>query len=105
MANDITLYAMSPHMHLRGKDATYVVTYPDGIEEVLLRVPRYDFNWQTRYELVAPKRIPVGSTIKAIGHFDNSLRNRHNPAPHKAVYLAEQSWDETFNCFIEYSVN
>ena len=98
--DDVTLYAMSPHMHLRGKDTTYVVTYPDGQEEVFLSVPRYDFNWQLHYELVEPLKIPAGSTIKTVGHFDNSLRNRWNPAPDKEVYLAEQSWDEMYNGFI-----
>jgi hypothetical protein len=74
--DDVTLYAMSPHMHLRGKDMTYVVTYPDGREEILLSVPKFDFNWQLHYELQEPKKIPAGSTIKSVGHFDNSVRNR-----------------------------
>jgi hypothetical protein len=104
-ADDITLYAMSPHMHLRGKDATYVVTYPDGREEVILSVPKYDFNWQLHYELKEPKKIPAGSTIKSVGHFDNSVQNRYNPAPQKEVYWAEQSWDEMFNSFMEYSID
>ena len=103
--DDVTLYAMSPHMHLRGKDATYVVTYPDGREEVILSVPKYDFNWQLHYELQEPLKIPAGSTIKSVAHFDNSLQNRYNPAPQKEVYWAEQSWDEMFNSFIEYSID
>jgi len=103
--DDVTLYAMSPHMHLRGKDATYLVTYPDGTEEIVLSVPKYDFNWQLHYELKEPKQIPAGSTIKSVGHFDNSLRNRYNPAPDKEVYWAEQSWDEMFNSFMYYSID
>ncbi len=103
--DDVTLYAMSPHMHLRGKDTTYVVTYPDGREEVVLSVPNYDFNWQLHYELVEPLKIPAGSTIKTVGHFDNSLKNRWNPAPDKEVYWVEQSWDEMYNGFIYYSID
>jgi hypothetical protein len=34
----------------------YTLTWPDGREEVLLDVPKYDFNWQTYYELTAPKK-------------------------------------------------
>ena len=71
--DDVTLYILWPHMHLRGKDMTFVVTYPDGREEVILHVPNYDFNWQLPYELDAPLRIPAGSTMKTIGHFDNSI--------------------------------
>jgi hypothetical protein len=97
LKQDVTLHGMSPHMHLRGKDITYLVTYPDGREEVMLNVPRYDFNWQLYYELAQPLKIPAGSKITALAHYDNSLKNRHNPAPDKEVYWAEQSWDEMFN--------
>ena len=38
-------------MHLRGKSMKYTLTLPDGREEVLLDVPKYDFNWQLYYEL------------------------------------------------------
>ena len=46
---DVTLNTMQPHMHLRGKDMTYIANYPDGREEILLSVPKYDFNWQNTY--------------------------------------------------------
>lgn len=98
-----TLYALSPHMHLRGKDMTYVLTYPDGREEVVLRVPRYDFNWQLHYELDTPLKIPAGSKMIAIAHYDNSPKNPYNPAPEKTVYWSEQSWDEMNVALIEIS--
>ncbi len=87
-----TLYALSPHMHLRGKDITYTLTYPDGRDEILLRVPKYDFNWQFHYELETPLRIPAGSKMAAIAHFDNSPKNQYNPAPERSVFWGEQSW-------------
>ncbi len=40
------LLSFFPHMHLRGKAYRYELTYPDQRREVLLNVPRYDFNWQ-----------------------------------------------------------
>ncbi len=101
---DTTVFALSPHMHLRGKDFTYVLVRPDGSEELLLNVPRYDFNWQTFYELEEPLVIPAGSKIVSTAHFDNSFRNRYNPSPDKEVYWAEQSWDEMFIPFFEYGV-
>jgi len=39
-----------------------------------------------------------------VGYYDNSVKNRYNPAPDKEVYWAEQSWDEMFNPFFEYGV-
>ena len=103
--DDVTLYGLWPHMHLRGKDMTFIATYPDGREEVLLHVPQYDFQWQLQYELATPVRLPAGSTIKAIGHYDNSAANKYNPAPDKPVYWSEQSSDEMFNGWMELSVD
>ena len=101
----ITLYNLWPHMHLRGKDMMWIVTWPDGTDEVILSVPKYDFNWQLQYELDEPLRLPAGSKLTAVGHYDNSLRNRYNPAPEREVYWAEQSWDEMFIPYIEYTVD
>ena len=52
-------------MHLRGKDMTFSVTYPDGREEILLNVPKYSFNWQLIYALENPLKIPAGSVLRA----------------------------------------
>jgi hypothetical protein len=101
----ITLYAFAPHMHLRGKDIKYTLVWPDGRRQVLLDVPRFDFNWQLHYELAEPLKIPAGSKIIAVAHYDNSVKNRYNPAPDKEVYWSEQSWDEMFIPWFEYTVD
>jgi hypothetical protein len=103
--DDITLYGLSPHMHLRGKDIQYLIVYPDGRQQPLLSVPKYDFNWQLYYDLEQPLKIPAGSKIVAAGHYDNSTKNRYNPAPEKEVFWSEQSWDEMYEPYIEYSVD
>jgi hypothetical protein len=103
--DDVTVYGLWPHMHFRGKDMTFIATYPDGREDVLLHVPKYDFRWQLQYELVKPVHLPAGSTIKAIGHYDNSIGNKYNPAPDRPVHWSEQSWDEMFNGWMEWSVD
>ena len=82
-----TLYALSPHMHLRGKDMTFILIHPDGREEILLSVPKFDFNWQLIYELETPVSCQPGSRLRAIAHYDNSTANRYNPAPDKEVQL------------------
>ncbi len=101
----ITLYALSPHMHVRGKDMKWVVTWPDGRDETILDVPNYDFNWQLNYELDSPLRLPSGSKITAVAHYDNSPKNRYNPAPEKEVYWSDQSWDEMFIPYLEYAID
>ena len=103
--NDVTVHLMWAHMHTRGQEMTYLVTYPDGREEVLLSVPNYNFNWQQFYQLETPVKIPAGSTLKTIGSYDNSVANRWNPAPQKEVYWSEQSWDEMYLSFIDFTVD
>ena len=78
-------------------DMTFIATYPDGREEVLLHVPNYRFEWQLQYQLAEPRHLPAGTTIKTIGHYDNSARNRLNPRPEAAVGWSEQTRDEMFN--------
>ena len=92
----VTLYGLTPHLHFRGKSMKYVLTLPDGSDEVLLNVPKYDFNWQSYYELATPRHLPAGSKVTVTTLFDNSVKNRYNPAPEKSVYWSEQSWDEMY---------
>lgn len=101
----ITLYALTPHMHLRGKSMKWWVTYPDGREEVILDVPNYDFNWQIQYELEKPLKIPAGSKITNVAIYDNSPKNKWNPAPEKEVFWSEQSWDEMYQPTTQFSVD
>ena len=77
----------------------------DGREQTILDVPKFDFNWQIQYELAEPLHIPAGSKILGIGKYDNSPKNRWNPAPNLPVYWSEQSWDEMYQPFTEYSVD
>ena len=91
---DSLLLAMFPHMHLRGKSFRYEATYPDGTTEILLDVPRYDFNWQNSYEYGEPKLIPAGTKLHCVAHFDNSENNLANPDPTATVKWGDQTWEE-----------
>ncbi len=94
IAEDIRLTTLTPHMHLRGKAFRYEALYPDGRREILLDVPRYDFNWQLRYELEEPVLLPKGSVLECSATFDNSEKNLNNPDPGATVTWGEQSWEE-----------
>jgi hypothetical protein len=102
---DITIFNFQVHMHLRGKDMKIVAVYPDGREDVLVSVPKYNFEWQLFYELEKPVKVPAGSKLMSIGHLDNSANNKSNPAPEKEVIWGEQTWDEMFNGWINYIVD
>jgi hypothetical protein len=101
----VTITALWPHMHWRGRDMKYIVTYPDGREEVVLNVPKYEFEWQFQYEFAKPLKLPAGSVMRVVAHYDNSRKNRLNPAPGEAVVWGEQSWEEMFNPFIDLYVD
>jgi peroxiredoxin len=88
------LLSLTPHMHLRGKDFLFRAVYPDGRAEVLLSVPRYDFNWQHTYGLKKPLAVPAGTRIECVAHFDNSRGNPNNPDPLQLVRWGDQSWEE-----------
>ena len=72
ITRDMLVYNFMPHSHLRGKTGKMSVIYPDGKEEILLNVPKYDFNWQTVYEYKEPKKIPAGSKLVWTFAWDNS---------------------------------
>ncbi|HKE25972.1 MAG TPA: hypothetical protein VKB88_26635 [Bryobacteraceae bacterium] len=101
---EIALDSLMPHMHFRGKDFRYTVVYPDGRQEVLLSVPKYDFNWQLRYHLQTPLSLPKGTRIDCVAHFDNSANNKYNPDPAKSVHWGEQTWEEMMIGFFTYTV-
>ncbi|MGH9662414.1 MAG: alkyl hydroperoxide reductase [Bryobacteraceae bacterium] len=103
--DDITLYSVSPHMHFRGKDMKYSVKFPDGREQVLLNVPDYHYEWQLNYEFEKPVKIPAGSAIVVDAHYDNSRNNPRNPAPNEEVIWGQQSWNEMFVPWMEFSVD
>src|SRR5204863_2646240 len=75
-------------------DFEYRATYPTGETEILLKVPRYDFNWQHTYVLAKPKLLPPGTVIECIAHFDNSPNNKFNPDPKSEIRWGDQSWEE-----------
>ncbi len=99
---DVLILAMFPHMHLRGKSFRYEAVFPDGSTEVLLDVPHYDFNWQHRYVLTEPKRLPKGTQVRCIAIYDNSANNPANPDPDREVLAGKQTWDEMFNGYFDW---
>lgn len=99
---DTVIMAFFPHMHLRGKAFRYEAQYPDGRKELLLDVPRYDFNWQMSYRLAEPMVLPKGTTLQLTGWFDNSKNNPANPDPTRTVKWGPQTFDEMMLGYVEY---
>ncbi len=98
---DTLVYSLLPHMHLRGKAFRFEATYPDGKREVLLDVPRYEFEWQNVYVLSEPKLMPEGTVLHCLARYDNSSGNPSNPDPTRTVKWGEQTHDEMLVGYVE----
>jgi hypothetical protein len=95
---------MFSHMHLRGKDMTFLARYPDGKNETLLVIPNYNFNWQIPYRWKpGQKTFPRGTVIDCVAHFDNSRFNPYNPDPKATVRNGPQTHDEMMVGFFFYT--
>jgi hypothetical protein len=99
---DSLLLTFTPHMHLRGKDARFEIQRPGEQPQTLLRVPRYDFNWQLKYREKEPVFVPKGTRLIITFHYDNSVNNAANPAPGAIVRWGEPSAEEMMSGWIDY---
>lgn len=100
---DSHIDSLHPHMHFRGKDFKYTLTYPDGTSRILLFVPRYDFAWQLTYFFKDPVAAPKGSRLDCVAHHDNSERNKFNPDPTKLVTWGPQTWEEMMIGYFDFT--
>src|SRR5262245_20096283 len=101
LSHDTEVHALMPHMHFRGKSFRFTANYPNGTREILLDVPRYDFNWQHTYRLAKPKVLPEGTLLKCVAYYDNSQDNPSNPDPSSPVKWGEQSWEEMMVGYVD----
>lgn len=96
IAKDANIHSFLPHMHFRGKAMRFFADYPDGTQEELINIAKYNYNWQLSYTYEDPKFVPGGTKITAVATWDNSAQNPANPDPARAVDWGNESWDEMF---------
>jgi hypothetical protein len=102
--SDIIGIGLFAHMHLRGKDMTYTAHLPDKKSDTLLVIPNYNFNWQVPYRWEAGKmRLPKGTRLECIAHYDNSSFNPFNPNPQATVRNGPQTHHEMMFGFFFYT--
>jgi hypothetical protein len=79
---------------------TFRAHYPDGKSETLLIIPNYNFDWQMAYRWApGKKRLPKGTRIECLAHYDNSAFNPYNPEPKATVRDGPQTYNEMMNGF------
>jgi len=100
----VKLLGMMPHMHVRGQSFEYFAVHKDGARNPLLKVPEYDFNWQTSYRLAEPMVIPPDTYLECVAHFDNSEANLNNPDPTETVRWGDQTTEEMMIGYFDIAV-
>jgi hypothetical protein len=104
LKKDRLILAYWPHAHLRATAARYTATYPDGRQEVLLDVPRYDQTWQVTYKYREPKLLPKGTRIDMSMLYDNSADRGAKRLfnPNLTIRNGPRTQDEMMLGFISY---
>jgi len=101
VAGDSTVIGYFAHMHLRGRDMTFVARRPGAEPETLLMVPDYDFDWQQSYRCHDGQvKLPAGTEVEVYAHFDNSTFNPFNPDPGAVVKFGRQTFEEMMYGFV-----
>jgi mono/diheme cytochrome c family protein len=101
---DVDIWSIAPHAHLRGKSWQFELIGADGVEQSVLAVPRFDFNWQLLYKFASPLRVSAGTRFRTRGVFDNSAANKANPDPNATVRWGNMTNDEMLIASLIYSV-
>ncbi|MSQ93829.1 MAG: redoxin domain-containing protein [Gemmataceae bacterium] len=101
---DVLGVGLFSHMHLRGKDMTFTAHLPNGKADTLLIIPNYNFSWQLPYRWEPGKmRLPKGTRLECVAHFDNSAFNPYNPNPLATVRNGPQTHHEMMFGFFFYT--
>ncbi|MDQ3688177.1 MAG: tetratricopeptide repeat protein, partial [Acidobacteriota bacterium] len=99
---DVDALGVYPHAHYLGKDLQALATLPDGTKKWLVRIARWDLNWQAVYRYAAPVFLPKGTVISMRYAYDNSADNERNPNhPPKRVVAGNKSSDEMGHLWLQ----
>ncbi len=101
---DMSLLTIQPHAHLLGKSFRAFAITGDGDMIPLIKIDKWDFNWQTTYEFEKMIHIPAGAVIIMEGQYDNTVDNPVNPNfPPLDTGYGWRTVDEMMNLIFYYS--
>jgi len=103
LTNEISVLSVFPHMHLLGKDIKSFAIKPNLDTVKFIDIPHWDFHWQDFYFFKHMPYLPIGTTIKGNGNYDNTTANIENPNnPPEPVYPGLNTTDEMFLIYFHY---
>jgi hypothetical protein len=93
---DADFVGVVPHTHRLARWVELRAHVPGQEKPLLvLRVPQWDYNWQSPYDLRKPMRFPAGTRFEVECSYDNSTANPRNPFdPPQNVWHNETINDE-----------
>ena len=96
LPRDADFVGVVPHAHQLARWVEIKAHLPGEKQPLLvLRVPQWDYNWQSPYDLAKPRRFPAGTRFEAEVAYDNSAANPRNPFdPPQHVWHNETIHDE-----------
>lgn len=71
LPEDADVMAIYPHAHYLGKLLEAYAILPGGTRQWLIRIPQWDFNWQSVYSYSAPVFLPKDTVITMRFHYNN----------------------------------
>ena len=87
---------ITPHSHLLARWMEVRAWLPNEQKpQLVIRVPKWDYNWQSPYFFERPQPFPAGTRFEVECLYDNSEANPQNPfSPPRPVWNNEQVTDE-----------
>jgi Flp pilus assembly protein TadD len=99
---DVDVLGIYPHAHYLGKDLQGFATLPNGERKPLVRITRWDLNWQGVYKYREPIFLPKGTVVSMRYSYDNSAGNPRNPnSPTRRVRAGNRSSEEMGHLWIQ----
>ena len=100
---DINIVSVMPHMHFLGNSITALAATPNGDAIPLIKIDKWDFNWQSTYLYDEPLFLPAGTVLLVTANYDNTTENKANiNNPPKDVGYGWNSTDEMMNLVLYY---
>ena len=92
-----------PHMHLLGKSIKAFAITPENDVINLIKIDKWDFNWQMTYQFKKLLKIPANSLLLVEATYNNTTANPANPNyPAQDVGYGWGTKDEMLNLVMYY---
>lgn len=79
LPHDVDVLSVLPHCHFICKDIKAWANLPDGSQQSLARIEKWDFYRQNEYRFQRPLSLPRGTKLSIEFSYDNSAGNERNP--------------------------